>query len=213
MSLQNRVDPWGALNSVPSKAATLMGNRGILHDEQNNILRPWAHKGWVFCMPSFKGIKRPKPFSQGNYSELFFLDEATAFAAGHRPCAYCQRKRFQEFKEAWLGANLAEEKRASMTMPTIDKVLHGERAIRGGGKQVYEATLSDLPFGTMFDFNGKAFVVGKSVCYPWAFDGYGPPMSIDETSLVMVLTPQSVVRTFAGGFTPLLHLSARGGHA
>ena len=73
MPLQNRVDPWGRLNSVSSKSATRMGNRGILHDENNVVIKPWAHKAWVSCLLSFKDIERPKPFSQGNYSELFFL--------------------------------------------------------------------------------------------------------------------------------------------
>lgn len=211
MSLQNRVDPWGELKSDPSKAATLMGNRGILHDAHNTIVRKWAHKGWVFCLPSFKGIKRPKPFSQGNYSELFFLDEATAFSAGHRPCAYCQRKRFQEFKEAWLKANKAEANWSSMTMPAIDKILHEQRAIRGGGKQIYEAKLSDLPYGTMFEHEGRVYVVGTSANYPWSFDGYGRPMSIDGTCMVKVLTPASVVLTFSGGFKPVLHCSVQEG--
>jgi hypothetical protein len=72
MPLQNRVDPWGQLHAHPSKASTRMGNRGISHDGHNQIVRPWAHKGWVCCLTSFKGIKHPKPFSAGNYSEPFF---------------------------------------------------------------------------------------------------------------------------------------------
>lgn len=86
-----------------------MGNRGILHDDGNRIVRPWAHKAWVTCLLEFNGVKRPKPFSPGNYSELFFMDEATAFAAGHRPCAHCQRARHREFKDSWVRANGADE--------------------------------------------------------------------------------------------------------
>ena len=213
MPLQNRVDPWGELTFNPSKAATLMGNRGILHDEHNTIVRKWAHKGWVFCLPSFKGIKRPKPFSQGNYSELFFLDEATAFSAGHRPCAYCQRERFQEFKEAWLSANMAEANGCSIAMPVIDKALHVERAMRGGGKNVYEAKLCDLPYGAMFEYKRRAYVAGTTLYYPWTFDGYGSPMSIDGTCLVKVLTPQSVIRVFANGFKPVFHTSIQEGES
>lgn len=99
-----------------------MGNRGILHNDENRIVRPWAHKWWVTCVLEFKDIKRLKPFSQGNYSELFFVDEATDFAAGHRLCAYCQRARHLEFKGAWVRANLPEDVRASTKIPDIDIV-------------------------------------------------------------------------------------------
>ena len=91
--LQNRVNPWGALCAV-SDRGQLMGNQGILHNEHNNIVRAWKHKAWVTCLLQFKDIQRPKPFSQGNYSELFFLDEVTAFAAGHRPCNFWALCRF-----------------------------------------------------------------------------------------------------------------------
>ena len=210
MPLQNRVDPWGRLNSAPSKAATLMGNRGILHDQNNIIIRPWAHKRWVTCLLSFKNIKRPKPFSQGNYSELFFLDEATAFAAGHRPCAYCQRERHQLFKDAWLQANVSTERHASITMEEIDKALHNQRAIRGGGKQLFDAQVSELPLGTMFELNEKAFLVWKSGYLPWTFDGYEDPVNIDRTMIVKVLTPISIVHAFTNGFIPNVHSSANG---
>lgn len=131
-----------------------MGNRGILHDDANKIVKPWAHKAWVTCLLEFKGIKRPRPFSPGTYSELFFIDEATAFAAGHRPCAYCQRARHLEFKDAWLLANVQSERPASRSMPDIDKVLHAERAISGGGKRTYDAPLGELPGGAIFELNG-----------------------------------------------------------
>lgn len=119
-TLQNRVDPWGALCATASRG-TLMGNRGILHDDRNRIVRPWAHRAWVTCLLEFNGIKRSRPFSPGNYSELFFIDEATAFSAGHRPCAHCQRLRHREFKDAWVRANVAEEFRAATLMPDVDK--------------------------------------------------------------------------------------------
>lgn len=105
MTLQNRVDPSGRLCAVQSRGM-LMGNRGILHNDRNEIIKPRAHKAWVTCLLEYKGIKRPKPFSKGSYSELFFLDEATAFAAGHLPCAYCQRARHLAFKASWVRANV-----------------------------------------------------------------------------------------------------------
>jgi hypothetical protein len=206
-TLQNRVDPWGRLCAVTARGA-LMGNRGILHDEGNRIVRPWAHKAWVTCLLEFKNIKRSKPFSNGNYSELFFLDEATAFAAGHRPCAYCQRARHLEFKGAWVRANVSEDLRASTTMPDIDKVIHAERAISGGGKRTYDARLVELPFGTIFASEDAVYLVSTHGCIPWSFSGYGTAQSIDETAVVKVLTPRSIVRAFMQGFAPIVHASA-----
>jgi hypothetical protein len=207
-NLQNRVDPWGQLHAVPSKGM-LMGNRGILHDEENKIVRPWAHKAWVTCLLQYNGIKRPKPFSPGNYSELFFIDEATAFAAGHRPCAYCQRARYLEFKDAWMRANVADDLRASTLMPAIDRVLHAERCVPGGRKVTFEAPLVKLPRGAIFEHDYVAYLVGASGYLPWSFDGYGAAKDISGTAVVKVLTPQSVIRAFDNGFAPTVHASAR----
>ena len=207
-NLQNRIDPWGELCAVPSKG-TLMGNRGILHDEENKIVRPWAHKAWVTCLLQYNGIKRPKPFSPGNYSELFFIDEATAFAAGHRPCAYCQRARHLEFKDAWVRANVADELRASTLMPAIDRVLHAERCIPGGRKVTFEVPLVELPLGAIFEYEEAAHLVAADGYLPWSFDGYGAAESISPSAVVKVLTPQSVIRAFAQGFMPKVHASAR----
>ena len=206
--LQNRVNPWGELCAVPDRGQ-LMGNRGILHNEHNDIVRPWKRKAWVTCLLHFKDIQRPRPFSQGNYSELFFLDEVTAFAAGHRPCNFCQRARSQEFKEAWVRANIAAAEQHDVTMPDIDKVLHAERAIRGGGKKTYRCALSELPRGSMFDLGGVAYVVGRNGFHPWSFAGYGSAVAIDGQSVVDVLTPASVVRTFSAGFVPKAHESLK----
>lgn len=186
-----------------------MGNRGILHDDGNRIVRPWAHKAWATCLLEFNSIKRAKPFSPGNYSELFFLDEATAFAAGHRPCSYCQRARHREFKDAWVRANVVDELRATTLMPDVDKVLHAERSFPGGRKVTFDAPLDELPHGAMFEYEGAAYLVAASGFLPWSFDGYGAIKSIGGTPVVKVLTPQSVVRAFDNGFAPMVHASAR----
>lgn len=209
MPLQNRIDPWGQFHAHPSRTATRMGNRGILHDSENRIVRPWAHKGWVSCLTSFKAITRPRPFSNGNYSELFFLDEATAFSAGHRPCSYCQRERSNLFREAWLRANIPDSAQwPTIRMPILDKVLHTERAIRGGGKVTFDAPLAGLPVGTMFDYKGTAFILTSAGALPWSFDGYGVPQEMNVEMSVRVLTPRSIVRAFAAGFVPMMHESA-----
>jgi hypothetical protein len=207
-NLQNRVDPWGELRAVANRG-TLMGNRGILHDDENRIVRPWAHKAWVTCLLEFNGIKRPKPFSPGNYSELFFIDEATAFAAGHRPCAHCQRTRHRAFKDAWVRANVADQLRASTLMPAIDRVLHAERCVPGGHKVTFEAPIVELPLGAIFEHEEAAYLVAAAGYLPWSFDGYGASQGIGGAPVVKVLTPQSIIRAFAAGFAPMVHSSAR----
>jgi hypothetical protein len=185
-----------------------MGNRGILHDDSNKIIRPWAHKAWVTCLLEFNGIKRSRPFSQGNYSELFFIDEATAFAAGHRPCAHCQRARHREFKDAWVRANVVEEFRAATLMPDVDNVLHAERSVPGGRKVTFDTPLVELPRGAIFEYEEIAYLVVDAGYRPWSFEGYGAPKVIDSVAIVKVLTPRSIVRAFAAGFAPIVHQSA-----
>ena len=120
--LQNRVDPWGRLVSVAARG-TLIGNRGILHDGGGRIVRPWKGKAWIACALQWKDWQR-RPFKPGTWTELFFLDEATAFSAGHRPCKLCRRARHLEFKQAWLdGANrvLSGEQSAQEAMATAQQ--------------------------------------------------------------------------------------------
>lgn len=205
--LRNRVNPWGELISAHQRGS-LMGNRGILHNSQNEIVRNWAHKSWVTCLLAYKDIKRPKPFSAGNYSELFFLDEATAFAAGHRPCTYCQRARSKEFKSAWLAANISKEQHPGFSMTMVDDQIHEERAAKGGVKITYQATLSSLPTGAIFEHEGKAYLVYAGKPLLWSFDGYTNVVPLPRETMVNVLTPKSIVAVFQGGFTPQLHQSA-----
>ena len=136
-------------------------------------------------------------------------DEVTAFAAGHRPCNFCQRARTQEFKEAWVRANIPAGEQQAATMPDIDKVLHAERAIRGGGKKSYRCALSELPPGAMFDLDDVAYAVGIDGVHAWSFAGYGPAVALDSNTMVDVLTPASVVRTFSAGFVPKAHESLK----
>lgn len=204
--LQNRVDPWGKLHAT-SERGTLMGNRGILHGPDRTVLRESAHQHWVSCLLEFGGRRRPTPFSTtDNYSELFFLDEATAFSAGHRPCHHCQRERSTGFKAAWLSAN--PRGNGFVSLHQIDKALHRERVDRERKKRRFEQTLGTLPVGTVFEHAGHACLVSPRGALPWSFRGYEQPMAIAAHSAVQVLTPESVVRAFAAGFVPHLHTSA-----
>lgn len=209
MTLQNRVDPYGELRAVPERG-TLMGNRGILHDASRRIVARWRSRRWITCVLSFKGIRR-QVFAPHRYSELFFLDEATSLAAGHRPCAECQRGRFEEFCAAWAGKRSRPGRRPGRRADAIDRVLHAERVREGGGKNSYEALLSSLPSGTMVEREGRPYLYWKGVLYPWSFAGYGGPIAPDPTSKVKVLTPRSAVRAIRAGFVPQVHPSAAEG--
>jgi hypothetical protein len=197
MPLQNRVDPWGRLHSVAARGAW-MGNRGVLHDATRQIVRPWRLKAWILCRLEFKGRRR-RVFAPARYSELFFLDEATAFAAGHRPCAECNRERFNQFKRAWRsGARAAE----------IDAALHAER-IAGGEKVTYGARLDELPAGVMIEREGAALLVHANALHLWSFGGYGAALPRPAgATRVRVLTPRSMVRAISQGLSPQIHPSA-----
>ncbi len=203
--LQNRVDPWGQLQPVRARGS-LMGNRGILHVGQD-IVRRWATKAWVTCVLDETFQKR-KPFSPNTYSELFFLDEATAFAAGHRPCRVCQRQRHDEFNTGWTAANAASVSRTRLPIADIDKALHAERTRPDKGKRTYTATVADLPSGTLVDYAGQARLVRPAGLPVWSFHGYtkGDPLAPDAP--VEVLTPRSIVQIFRAGFRPRVHDSA-----
>ena len=199
MPLQNRVDPWGSLIATNARG-TLLGNRGILHNDKKEIVSPWKHKAWVTCELSFKGRQR-EVFSLGSYSELFFLDEATAFSAGHRPCGECRRARFNEFKVAWQTVNADTDQAQSIA--EIDKQMHAERAIRGGKKVTYTAEFKSLPDGAFIDYQGQAYLCWKGALKQWSPAGYSETSVLpDPGEMVTVLTPHSIVKMYSNGFVP-----------
>ena len=209
MTFQNRIDPWGRLHAVSARGF-MLGNRGRLHNEHQQIVRQWDRTAWVTCELEFNGRRR-EVFGGSTYTELFFLDEATAFAAGHRPCASCSRARYDEFKSRWLVAHGALSSATTPSINDIDKLLHGERATRDGAKVTYEARLSSLPLGAFVELDGAAFLVWNRGLTRWSFSGYsGLQLQPGPSTRVRVLTPESVVRAFAGGLRPNVHPSANG---
>ena len=132
MPRQNRVTPFGDLIATESRG-TLMGNRGVLHDERQRIRRLFNGRRWIYCVLQFKDRRRVV-MAPNHYTELFFLDEATALAAGHRPCAECQRGRYREFQAAWAAANPTLTDGAGAGADRMDAVLHAERDRPGQGK-------------------------------------------------------------------------------
>lgn len=207
MPLQNRVDPFGDLQAVTARGS-LLGNRGVLHNQARSIVRPWQGKAWVTCVLEYGGYQRTV-FEPGKYSQLFFLDEATAFAAGHRPCGTCRHQRYREFKATWLQANPGAVSNGNESMTEIDKVLHAERAVKGGAKITFEAQIDTLPFGVFIEKDGIAYLVTETALLPWSFHGYAQAIPLPAAhTCVTVLTPASIVRLFRQGFRPQVEASA-----
>jgi len=199
MPLQSRVDPFGALFFYPVRCG-LMGNRGRIHRaDQSLCLTHFASEHWICCRIEFKGRRRNV---WGNsYTELFFLDEVTAFAAGHRPCFECRRKDAERFALLFSGTT----QRASA--PEIDKALHAER-LDGRAKRTHRTKLDILPDGAMISLGGQAFAVHGNHLLLWAPNGYSPAQPRPRGAEADVLTPPSILAVLARGYAPLWHPSA-----
>src|SRR5205085_4707965 len=168
---QNRVTPFGEIVATPERG-TFMGNRGVLHDDAGRIVRPWQVRRWLVCVLEFRGRKRAV-LTPGRYTELFFLDEATALAAGHRPCAECQRGRYNEFMRCWAAGNPELVGKEKLRAPLVDAVLHRERIGPKGEKVKWRAKLGELPVGVMVELGeGKAGVVVEGGIREWGAMGY-----------------------------------------
>jgi len=199
--LQNRVTPFGELIATPARG-TLMGNRGCLHDAAQRIRRPFQVKRWIICVLEFRGRHR-RVMTPGQYTELFFLDEATALAAGHRPCAECQRGRYDLFRRHWAGRG-----RALPGADDMDVVLHAER-LDARDKRTYRGLVANAPVGTMVaDADGRAHLVQAGGLREWTPGGYTTRVTWPPTRMVTVLTPRSIVRALARGYPVDVHPSA-----
>jgi hypothetical protein len=206
MPRQNRVTPAGDIVAV-SDRGTLMGNRGCLHDDEGHIRRPWQVRRWIACVTDFRGRKR-QLMTPGHYTELFFLDEATALAAGHRPCAECRRDRFNAFRRAWSAAS----KQSSLpTADEIDRRLHAERVNPDRSKRCFTATLAELPDGVMVRhdlWGDTAHLVLGDRRLAWSAGGYIGRVARPADLEVGVLTPESTVRAIRTSYAPDLHPTA-----
>jgi len=200
MPLQNRVDPMGNIISTSARGAW-MGNRGQLHGDGKTILRPFKLKAWIICVLQFKDRHR-QVMAPGLYTELFFLDEATAFAAGHRPCFECRRNDASRFKEAWLIGNPHYGFNMKTPIGQIDEILHSERMDQRGQKVMYSSRLSDLPYGVFILHKKEPYVIADGKLHHWQPAGYGERTELPGDITVQVLTPASIVNAFKAGYTP-----------
>lgn len=198
--LQNRVDPKGNIIITKARGAWL-GNRGQLHNSGKTILRPFKHKAWIICLLQFKGRHR-EVMAPGLWTELFFLDEATAFSAGHRPCFECRREDANRFKTTWLQGNPEYGFPPKVPIGKIDDVLQAERIGADNSKVTFEADIDDLPDGVFVKIAGDAFLVAGERIYKWSPEGYGDGLPFPAEKEVCVLTPRSVVNAFRNGYRP-----------
>jgi hypothetical protein len=206
--LQNRVSPFGVLIATSARG-TLMGNRGCLHDDQQRIRRAFVGRRWIICLLRFKGRRRAVMMPR-RYTELFFLDEATALAAGHRPCVECQRGRYLLFREHWRAANPELVTGLPQSVDAIDAVLHGERLDARRARRTHTERAGRLPTGAMIaDPPGQAWLVHGRWRQSWTPEGYGAGVALDPAAEVTVLTPPSIVRALAHGYPVEIHPSAR----
>jgi len=198
--MQNRVNPFGEIIETKARGAW-MGNRGRIHNEHQQIVSRYKLPAWLICKLKFKGRKR-EIMSANSYTELFFLDEATAFAAGHRPCFECRREDFNRFKKLWIEGNRQYNFSDKTSIGEIDKVLHNERINKDGTKKIYQEDLKNLPDGTFVSFKESAFLLFKKHLYLWTPYGYEKRNFSLIKGKVNVLTPLSIVNTFKAGYEP-----------
>jgi hypothetical protein len=200
MPLQNRVDPFGELFATPARG-TMFGNRGgkFHTDDQKLTTRHWVSRQWICCVLDFKG--RQRDVWGRYYTELFFLDEVTALAAGHRPCFECRRKDAEHFAALFSGKG----ERASA--PAMDDVLHAER-LDGKTKRTHRRDIDTLPDGAMIALDGKAYAVRGKHLLRWTPRGYEGSKPRPRGITVDVLTPPSMLSVLSRGYAPQWHNSA-----
>jgi hypothetical protein len=202
MPLQNRVTPFGDIVAIPQRGM-FTGNRGIIHDPATRTLlqRRWATKAWLICLCEFKGRRRAV-MARRSWTELFFLDEAVALAAGHRPCFFCRREAAVAFRNAWALV------RAERVPPAaeMDAVLHDER-LDHGRKRLHALPdpVDELPDGGVIAAAGNAYILVRGRAFRWTADGYEGPFELPRVGAL--LTPPSTLGALRAGYRPTLHPS------
>jgi hypothetical protein len=200
--LRNRVTPAGELIATEHRG-TMYGNRGLLHNENLALVRRYQVRRWLVCVLEFRGRRRPI-MRPRRYTELFFLDEAVALAAGHRPCAECRYAAYQSFRTAWTAARALPAKPAA---DDIDQVLHWQRRLVDGARVTYPALLSELPDGVFIVHDEEFWLAHDGGLNRWTPAGYAD--RIDQfDGPAAVLTPRATVEAIQAGYRPLVHLCA-----
>ena len=219
MSFQNRVTPTGELVATSARG-TLMGNRGGRFHRADKTLsrRRWASRAWITCRLEFNNRHR-EIMSANSYTELFFLDEATALAAGHRPCFECRRADAVSFAQYWHASQEREPggcgaHRLRARAGAMDKVLHEQRRLPNGDKKTHKMSIGALPGGTIINWRGQPHLLSSQRLWQWSLEGYQPSKFPTGAFLrgetpVDVLTPPAIVAVLSLGYAPQLHPSAQ----
>ena len=207
MPLQNRATPLGEL-VADSARGLVYANRGCLHDAAGRIRRPWNGRRWLACRLQFRGWQRGPLMQPGRFTELFFLDEATAMAAGHRPCALCRREDYTRLCTIWHELHPGQQ-----GADAIDAQLHRERVVSGSRTQRHhEARIDDLPDGSYVLHDGEPHVVASAHLLRWTVAGYTTRVRRPTRTGARLITPPSLVAVLRNGWdpvVPLLHPSAQ----
>lgn len=202
MPLQNRVTPFGEIVAVTQRGL-FTGNRGIIHDPTTRTLltKRWATKTWLVCSCDYKGVRR-QVMAGRSWTELFFFDEPTALAAGHRPCFLCRREAAKDFRSAWVRGNGGDRPKAF----EMDEILHHER-LEEGRKRLHPlpSPIEQLPTGTIVSSGSEAFLVAGGAFFGWTVEGYRCASQLPAT--IHTLTPPSTIRALQAGYHPMLHPS------
>ena len=199
MPWRNRVTPFGEIVAVAARG-TLMGNRGVLHNAERSIVRDSRVKRWIACRLEFRGRHR-MVMTPGRWTELFFLDEATALAAGHRPCAECRNADYRAFQSAWRRAFPD----ADVAADAMDLVLHQERRVRAWVKRIHPANADDLTDGAFVTLDSKAWLVRGDSLLEWTPDGYASRRARPRNAQLSLLTPPSIVAVLLAGYVAGIH--------
>ena len=200
MPLQNRVTPFGDIVAIAQRGR-FTGNRGIIHNPATRTLlkRRWASKAWLVCLCEFRRRRRAV-MSGRSWTELFFLDEAVALAAGHRPCFFCRRQAAQAFRYAWGCGRAVKLPRAA----EMDEVLHAERLDHGRKRlHALPSRPDDLPDGSVIAAAGEAYTLANGSAFRWTPEGYDRAAEIPRASALV--TPPSTLGALRAGYRPVLH--------
>jgi hypothetical protein len=207
--LRNRVTPLGELIATPERGL-VYGNRGCLPDETGTVRRRHSTKRWIACQLRFGGRRRPQLMAPGRYTELFFLDEATALAAGHRPCAECRRGDYDRLRDLWSALHPGQ-----VGADAIDSQLHAERlADDGRGRRFYDLPYGELPDGAFVLYGGQPHVVVGTRLLTWSPGGYFGSLGRPRSTQATLITPPSLLALLGCAWSPivpLLHPSAAAG--
>ncbi|KFB10984.1 hypothetical protein [Nitratireductor basaltis] len=211
MPLQNRADPYGVLHAVEARGI-FTGNRGVIHDPYTRRLlkRRWTTQAWIICSCSFRNRRRDVMGFNGRsgragWTEIFFLDEVSALAAGHRPCFYCRRDAASSFARAFAAGQGEEH----MSAPKMDGILHVSRCISAPNAERAAVLAEDLPDGALVEWSGRPHAKRGSLLLGWSFQGYGDHVMLsDVADPLPLITPPATLLALRAGFAPVWHPTA-----